>query len=83
MPEVNFDPLREILEINVIKYDITDIEIDVKSNGKTLIGGGFTSFNEINRPYFAQIHGGVINGSGRIEFKVPTYKVGELSLIHI
>ena len=32
MPEVNFDPLREILEINVIKYDITNIEIDVKSN---------------------------------------------------
>ena len=53
------------------------LTIDVKSNGKTLIGGGFTSFNEINRPYFAQIHGGVINGSGRIEFKVPTYKVGE------
>ena len=29
MPEVNFDPLRKILEINVIKYDITNIAIDV------------------------------------------------------
>ena len=33
MPGVNFDPLREILEVNVIKYDITNIDIDVKSNG--------------------------------------------------
>ena len=33
MPGVNFDPINKILEINVIKYDITNIEIDVKSNG--------------------------------------------------
>ena len=29
MPGVTFDPLRGILEVNVIKYDITNIDIDV------------------------------------------------------
>ena len=30
---VNFDTKKELLEIDVIRFNITDIDIDVKSNG--------------------------------------------------
>ena len=68
MPEVSFDPLREILEINVIKYDIVNIEIDVKSNGtiirlgtkKPFAENGISSFIN-NGWYYLTISGGVID----------------------
>ena len=69
MPEVNFDPLREILEINVIKYDITTIEIDVKSNGtiiklgtkKPFAENGISSFINKHGWYYLTISGGTID----------------------
>ena len=69
MPEVDFDPLREILEINVIKYDITKIEIDVKSNGtiirletkKPFAENGISSFINKHGWYYLTISGGTID----------------------
>ena len=69
MPEVNFDSLREILEINVIKYDITDIDIDVKSNGtiirlgtkKPFAENGISSFINKHGWYYLTISGGIID----------------------
>ena len=69
MPEVDFDPLREILEINVIKYDITNIEIDVKSNGtiirletkKPFAENGISSFINKHGWYYLTISGGLID----------------------
>ena len=69
MPGVNFDPLREILEINVIKYDITNINIDVKSNGtiirlgtkKPFAENGISSFINKHGWYYLTISGGVVD----------------------
>ena len=69
MPGVNFDPLREILEINVIKYDITNIDIDVKSNGtiirlgtkKPFAENGISSFINKHGWYYLTISGGVVD----------------------
>ena len=33
LPGINFDTKKELLEIDVIRFNITDIKIDVKSNG--------------------------------------------------
>ena len=33
LPGINFDTKKELLEIDVIRFNITDIDIDVKSNG--------------------------------------------------
>ena len=69
MPEIDFDPIREILEINVIKYDITNIEIDVKSNGtiirlatkKPFSESGISSFINKHGWYYLTISGGTID----------------------
>tara|TARA_A100000164_G_C21900901_1_gene770446 strand:- start:427 stop:1893 length:1467 start_codon:yes stop_codon:yes gene_type:complete len=69
MPGVNFDSSREILEINVIKYDITKIEIDVKSNGtiirlgteKPFAENGISSFINKHGWYYLTISGGSID----------------------
>ena len=69
MPGVNFDPLREILEINVIKYDITNIEIDVKSNGtiirlgtkKPFAENGISSFINKHGWYYLTVSGGLVD----------------------
>ncbi len=71
MPEVNFDPIRELLEIDVIKYDITNIEIDVKSNGtiirletkKSFAENGISSFINKHGWYYLTISGGTIDTS--------------------
>ena len=71
MPEVSFDPIRELLEIDVIKYDITDILIDVKSNGtiiklktkKPFSENGISSFINKHGWYYLTISGGVIDTS--------------------
>ena len=71
MPEVNYDPIRELLEIDVIKYDITDISIDVKSNGtiiklktkKPFSENGISSFINKHGWYYLTISGGVIDTS--------------------
>ena len=69
MPGVNFDPTNKILEINVIKYDITNIEIDVKSNGtiirleteKPFAENGISSFINKHGWYYLTISGGTID----------------------
>jgi len=71
MPEVNFDPIRELLEIDVIKYDITNIAIDVKSNGtiirletkKPFSESGISSFINKHGWYYLTVSGGVIDTS--------------------
>ena len=71
MPEVSFDPIRELLEIDVIKYDITDILIDVKSNGtiiklktkKPFSENGISSFINKHGWYYLTISGGIIDTS--------------------
>ena len=71
MPEVKFDPIRELLEIDVIKYDITNIAIDVKSNGtiirletkKPFSESGISSFINKHGWYYLTVSGGVIDTS--------------------
>ena len=33
LPGINFDSMKELLEIDIVRFNITDIKIDVKSNG--------------------------------------------------
>ncbi len=71
MPGVNFDSKKALLEIDVIKYDITSIDIDVKSNGTIIRLGTKKPFNEtgissfINKHgwYYLTISGGIIDTS--------------------
>jgi uncharacterized delta-60 repeat protein len=53
------------------------LDIEIRPNFKVLIAGGFTIFNGEKRDHFAQLHGGIMNGSGRLEFLSPVYEVGE------
>jgi uncharacterized delta-60 repeat protein len=48
-----------------------------KVDSKILIGGGFTKYNGIDREHFVQIHGGILDGSGTMQFLSPTFMVGE------
>ena len=69
MPGVNFDPIKKLLEIDVIKYDITKIAIDVKSNGtiirlgtkKPFLETGISSFINKHGWYYLTISGGIID----------------------
>ncbi len=69
MPGVNFDPIKKLLEIDVIKYDITGIDIDVKSNGtiirlgtkKPFLETGISSFINKHGWYYLTISGGIID----------------------
>ena len=71
MPGVNFDSDKALLEIDVIKYDITSIDIDVKSNGTIIRLGtkkpfketGISSFINKHGWYYLTISGGVIDTS--------------------
>ena len=53
------------------------LDISIKPNFKILIGGGFTIFDGEEVDYFAQLHGGILNDSGRLEFTSSIYEVGE------
>ena len=53
------------------------LDIAVLPNYKILIGGGFTLFDGLEREYFTQLHGGIIEGEGTLEFAEPFYSVGE------
>ena len=48
-----------------------------KADSKILIGGGFTKYNDIDREHFVQIYGGILDGSGTMQFVSPTFMVGE------
>jgi len=47
------------------------------SDGKLVIGGGFTTFDGQPRNYLARLHGGVIAGPGKIQFEAPLFTVQE------
>ncbi|SVB35090.1 uncharacterized protein METZ01_LOCUS187944, partial [marine metagenome] len=53
------------------------LDIVVLPNYKILIGGGFTLFDGLEREYFAQLHGGIIDGRGTLEFAEPFYSISE------
>ena len=53
------------------------LAIEIRPNFKVLIAGGFTEFDGEKRSHFAQLHGGIMDGSGRMEFTSPVFEVGE------
>ena len=53
------------------------LDIAVRPDYKILIGGGFTLFDGLEREYFAQLHGGIIEGRGTLEFAEPFYSISE------
>ena len=69
LPGIDFDSKKELLEIDVVRSNITDISIDVKSNGtiirlptkKTFFEGNISSFINKHGWYYLTIAGGVID----------------------
>ena len=69
LPGIDFDSKKELLEIDVVRFNITDINIDVKSNGtiirlptkKTFFEGNISSFINKHGWYYLTIAGGVID----------------------
>ena len=69
MPGVNFDSKREILEIDIIRYNITNIAIDVKSNGtiiklatkKSFSENGISSFINKHGWFYLTVSGGIVD----------------------
>ena len=57
LPGINFDPKKELLEIDVIRFNITDIDIDVKSNGTIIRLKTKKAFSERNISSFINKHG--------------------------
>jgi uncharacterized delta-60 repeat protein len=51
------------------------------TDGKIIVGGGFTQFDGQPRNFLARLHGGVLAGPGRIEFTAPFYSVVESNLV--
>ena len=57
LPGINFDSKKELLEIDVIRFNITDINIDVKSNGTIIHLNSKKAFSERNISSFINKHG--------------------------
>ena len=57
LPGINFDAKKELLEIDVIRFNITDIDIDVKSNGTIIRLKTKKAFSERNISSFINKHG--------------------------
>jgi uncharacterized delta-60 repeat protein/uncharacterized repeat protein (TIGR01451 family) len=55
---------------------ISAIAVQV-DDGKIIAAGGFTEFNDVPRNRLVRLHGGVIAGPGRIEFRRPAFPVNE------
>ena len=51
--------------------------LGVQTDGKIVLGGGFTEFDGIERQHLARILGRSVSGSGRIEFSSANYEVTE------
>lgn len=49
----------------------------VQNDGKIILTGGFTEYNEVARPYLARIYGGAVDGVGKLEFTAADYRVSE------
>ena len=57
LPGINFDSMKELLEIDIIRFNITDIKIDVKSNGTIIHLATRKTFSERNISSFINKHG--------------------------
>ena len=51
--------------------------LQVQSDGKVAVGGGFTQFNGVTANYLTRINGGLNVGSGTIGFSATNYTVSE------
>ena len=51
--------------------------IAVQQDGRIVIGGGFTTVDDLPRAYIARLHGGALSGSGTLEFEAGSYQVVE------
>ncbi len=49
----------------------------VQPDGKFIIGGGFTTVNDVPRNHIARLHGGALSGAGALEFASSDYSVTE------
>lgn len=47
------------------------------SDGRLIVGGGFTRFNDEDKNYLARIYGGVLGGRGALEFAVAAMTISE------
>ena len=71
MPGINFDENKQILEVDVLKFNIIDISIDIKSNGtiiklstkKPFSENGISSFINKHGWFYLTISGGLIDTS--------------------
>ena len=71
MPGINFDENKQILEVDVLKFNINDISIDIKSNGtiiklttkKPFSENGISSFINKHGWFYLTVSGGVIDTS--------------------
>lgn len=51
--------------------------IGLQADGKILVGGAFTSFNEQPKSYLVRVHGGTIEGSGALRFLSGNFTASE------
>ncbi|MDB6125895.1 MAG: hypothetical protein JWQ71_4888 [Pedosphaera sp.] len=49
----------------------------IQLDGKILVGGGFTLFDDLNRPRLARLYGRTTSGVGTVEFTSAIYQVNE------
>ena len=57
LPGINFDSQKELLEIDIIRFNVTNISIDVKSNGTIIHLATKKPFSERNISSFINKHG--------------------------
>jgi len=53
------------------------LDIAIQEDYKIILGGGFTTFDGKEKNYIAQLHGGIIEGEGKLEFDFSKYSVAE------
>ena len=57
LPGINFDSQKELLEIDIIRFNVTNLSIDVKSNGTIIHLATKKPFSERNISSFINKHG--------------------------
>ena len=90
LPGINFDSRKEFLDIDIIRFNITGIYIDVKSNGTIIRLTTKKPFSERNISSFINKHGwyyltvaGAMVDTTTINAGLSRGVVRQLSLIHI
>lgn len=53
------------------------LAVEVRNDYKLILGGGFTIFDNEEKEHIVQIHGGIINTPGKLQFDFPRYFVSE------